>query len=272
MSGVRTSYIFKIVSNSAIIIIAFLLFTFFSCNGDEPVTSNNPEIFDLTAPDSLIKGIPDTTMIYAGISDPQGLDDIDSVYFTVIRPDGSSNGYVFYMFDDGVNGGDTLADDGIYSQGIQSPDLNAQTGDYIFRFTARDLEGNLSGTIDKTITAYEYNSPVIRSVVINQYDISRQHLYLSAAVYDAQGRTDIQRVWVELAYLADSTDPGEFELNDLGISGDSTGADSRFSLNLQSLFPTGDYRAVFKAIDWDDNEAIPVDTTFIISDPSLLMR
>jgi len=243
------------------------------CGGcDKSTKSDNPEVYNLQAPDSLIKGLPDTTLIYLSLRDPQGLEDIDSVFFTVDRPDGSSNGLTFYMFDDGVNGGDSIEGDGVYTQGIQSPSSSSQTGDYSFHFSARDNSNHMSNTIDKLITAYEYDNPVIREVIISQYDSQREHLYVSAKVLDAQGRTDIERAWT----IINSIDPdsllGEFDLNDFGSDGDSTALDNYFSLDIISQSESGyagSYQLEFNAIDYEGNSAIAVDTVMVINSPVL---
>jgi hypothetical protein len=71
----------------------------------------------------------------------------------VTRPDGSSNNYRFYMHDDGQFGDET-ADDGTYSIGILAPSPTSQTGDYIFRFYAFDLDRHNSNNPEAIITAY----------------------------------------------------------------------------------------------------------------------
>lgn len=113
-----------------------------------------PVLYDLTAPDSLLKGSPVISYIFVNAFDLDGLDDIDSVYFVSTRPDGSSNGNRLYMFDDGQTYDDSVALDGRYTIGIQSPDTSSQSGDYIFRFYAFDRQRNPSNTLEKIVTAY----------------------------------------------------------------------------------------------------------------------
>jgi hypothetical protein len=243
------------------------------CGGcDKSTKSDIPEVYNLQAPDSLVKGLPDTTIIYLSVRDPQGLEDIDSVFFTVNRPDGSLNETTFYMFDDGVNGGDSIEGDGVYTQGIQSPANSNQTGDYTFHFKARDNDNHLSNTIDKIITAYEYDNPVIRKVIISQYDLQHEHLYVSAKVLDAQGRADIERAWVVISSVDPDSLLGEFDLNDFGNNGDSTALDSYFSSDIISQSESGyagSYLLEFNAIDYESNSAIAVDTVIVINSPVL---
>ena len=265
----------KLIFSGSIIKLIFItgIIAIAGCGGcDKSTKSDDPDIYNLQAPDSLIKGLPDTTLIYLSVRDPQGLDEIDSVFFTVNRPDGSTNGLTFYMFDDGVNGGDSIEGDGIYTQGIQSPSTSSQTGDYSFHFSARDNANHLSNTIDKLINAYEYDNPVIRLVILNQYDSLREHLYVSAKVLDAQGRADIERVWVVINSIDPDSLLGEFDLDDFGHYGDSTAWDNYFSLDIlcsgESGY-TGSYHLEFNAVDDDGNSAVMADTTITINWPSL---
>jgi len=113
-----------------------------------------PVLFNLAAPDSLQKGSQAISYIFVDAFDPDGLDDIDSVYFVSTRPDGSSNGIRLYLFDDGQTYDDSVANDGRYTIGIQPPDTSSQSGDYTFRFNAFDSQRDPSNTIEKIVTAY----------------------------------------------------------------------------------------------------------------------
>lgn len=91
------------------------------------------------------------------VSDPQGLADIDSVYFYSLKPDSSwaNMGKPFLLVDDGVpfntstrdpETGDLVAGDGIYSFSIivyNNPQTNL--GIYTFYIYIRDKAGNLTG-------------------------------------------------------------------------------------------------------------------------------
>lgn len=113
-----------------------------------------PVLYNLAAPDSLQKGSAQIAYIFVSAFDPDGLDDVDSVYFVSTRPDGSSNGIRLYMFDDGQTYEDSVANDGRYTIGIQSPDTSSQSGDFTFRFYAFDRERNPSNVLEKIVTAY----------------------------------------------------------------------------------------------------------------------
>ncbi len=120
---------------------------FWTVDGDKPI------LFNPIGPDSLEKGSPDIYYIFINAYDPDGLADIDSVYFIATRPDSSSNGIHRYLHDDGELG-DIAAGDSIFTLGIQAPAPQNQSGDYIFTFYALDTMGNSSNNPEITVTAY----------------------------------------------------------------------------------------------------------------------
>jgi hypothetical protein len=87
------------------------------------------------------------------VEDPNGLSDIDSVYYQLFDPSGnlirnSENISKFPLFDDGdisINGDET-AEDGTYTVVLRFPET-VNTGDWEFRFNAVDKAGQLSNTI-----------------------------------------------------------------------------------------------------------------------------
>ncbi|MCK4559328.1 MAG: hypothetical protein KAV45_06055 [Calditrichia bacterium] len=101
-------------------------------------------------------------LITAEVSDPEGLADIDSVYFFSLKPDSSlaNNGQPFIMVDNGlpynpggnlwIETGDETAGDGIYSLSIFA-DNTSLPGVYTFSFFIRDKAGNLTGPVKKTL-------------------------------------------------------------------------------------------------------------------------
>jgi hypothetical protein len=140
----------------------------------------NPYVFNLVGPDSMTRGAPDTAYLFVSAWDPQGLTDIYRVYFTVRRPDGTSNNTGYLLFDNGPSGdaGDSVASDGIYTQGIQMQDtVNTQTGDYTFYFTAVDTDSNHANLLTKIITAYNPGTLALKNFpdringISNFYDI-----------------------------------------------------------------------------------------------------
>jgi hypothetical protein len=109
-----------------------------------PVISN-----DIIEPDTLVANTTVTIQVSIKADDPNGLVDIESVYFTVFRPDGSSNNTKVDLFDSGNISahGDQIQGDGIYSLKIQVDQTNMK-GTYRFEFQARDRGKKLSNIIN----------------------------------------------------------------------------------------------------------------------------
>jgi hypothetical protein len=138
-------------------IFIFLLFISalisFSCEDKVTVVRFAPVLFDPAAPDSMQKGSIDTSYIFISAFDPDGLEDIDSVYIIVTRPDSTSNGLHFHMYDDGLYG-DSTAADGRYTLGIIAPQPENLSGYYTFAFHAYDTQNTSSNNPSVIITAY----------------------------------------------------------------------------------------------------------------------
>jgi hypothetical protein len=121
----------------------------------DPVQNVPPIVRNLQAPDSLILHPTDTLKIVISIEayDPDGREDIQSVFFNSFLPDGSpSRSNPIYLFDDGnlLANGDLNANDGIYSRIIILPP-NTPKGKYRFDFQAIDKKAELSNIISHFI-------------------------------------------------------------------------------------------------------------------------
>jgi hypothetical protein len=109
-----------------------------------PVISN-----DIIEPDTLVAFKTVAIQISIKAEDQNGLNDIESVYFIVYRPDGTSNNIKLDLFDSGNISlhGDQTVGDGIYSLKIQV-DQNNMKGSYRFDFQAIDRGKKLSNIIN----------------------------------------------------------------------------------------------------------------------------
>ena len=91
------------------------------------------------------------TVIFTSVeaADSNGQNDIQSVYFIVYRPDGTTSGERNFLYDDGEaeEHGDVTAGDSIYSLLIRVEESNAK-GTYRFEFRAKDRGGKLSNIIN----------------------------------------------------------------------------------------------------------------------------
>lgn len=156
------------IQNKYLVLIALGMLILIACSN--PTSSNEgpgvitgvevPDSLQIPAPGNLSKAL-----VRAWVSDPDGLNDVDSVYFYSRKPDGAyaNGGFPLLMQDNGKafnisdpwNGvGDATAGDGIYSLTILM-DVNALKGRYIFTFFSRDKDGNLSQAVTDSIEVYE---------------------------------------------------------------------------------------------------------------------
>ncbi|MBA4406200.1 hypothetical protein C0389_02885 [bacterium] len=116
-----------------------------------------PVISNLVIPNSATRNSGTAWFIFTvKVDDPNGLADIQEMYFKLYRPDGTLSAPVGQTFrpmvDNGdANFGDSTAGDGIYSYRSYF-DLTAQVGVWRYEFQARDRSGNLSNVITHSMT------------------------------------------------------------------------------------------------------------------------
>jgi len=124
---------------------------------------------DFNIPQSMVipadSGFANIGLMQVEVDDPEGLADIDSVYFYSLKPDSNlaQNGLPFIMVDNGlpfnlnnplIETGDEVAEDGIYSLSLLVY-YGSLPGVYTFSFYIRDWAGNLSGPVKRTIELIE---------------------------------------------------------------------------------------------------------------------
>jgi hypothetical protein len=117
-------------------------------NGQDNVA---PVVSKLVMPDSIQAG--ETILFYVEVSDSNGLNDIEFVFYEAYDPNGvrivnSQGVFQFPMFDDGntSENGDVTAGDGIFTVILTFP-ASAQKGTWRFEFQARDRSKLLSNKI-----------------------------------------------------------------------------------------------------------------------------
>lgn len=101
-----------------------------------------PVLASIQAPDTLTVTAPMSITLSIAVSDSNGQGDIDAVYFNTYRPNGTTNGITFYMYDNG-QAPDVTSGDGRYSAGIVV-DQNNLKGTYRFEFRAKDKAKKVS--------------------------------------------------------------------------------------------------------------------------------
>lgn len=121
-----------------------------SLNFSNGTNNNPPSISELVMVSTVIRD--EEFIITLKASDPEGLDDISEVVFSLYDPTGApvSN---FPLYDNGdlTTNGDATAADGIFSS-KRSFKSNVLTGKWKFVFQAKDKGGLVSNTITKELT------------------------------------------------------------------------------------------------------------------------
>jgi PBP1b-binding outer membrane lipoprotein LpoB len=145
---------------SLIVIAGISIFFFSGCEKEysevvDPVQNVPPVVRNLQAPSVLNLHPTDTLKVTISIEayDPDGREDIKSVFFNSFLPDGSpSRSNPIYLYDDGnlLANGDLNANDGIYSRIIILPP-NTPKGTYRFDFQAIDKKNETSNIISHNL-------------------------------------------------------------------------------------------------------------------------
>ena len=128
------------------------------------LTNLRPVINSVVGSDTLALPPPPPPKYYtldtlrATAADPDGLDDIKRVSFTILKPDSSlgNQGQPISLADNGELDpwGDWVIGDGVYSIIIQLESDN-DPGTYVYRFTAEDYSGAVSDTVYHTVVVVQ---------------------------------------------------------------------------------------------------------------------
>lgn len=109
-----------------------------------------PVLSNLMAPDSISRRFASGFALSVQVTDPQGLADVERVYFNSTKPNGyASSNNPFALEDDGGEG-DDVAGDGVYTEVIRIS-AEVDTGSYIFEFYAEDIAGLTSQVLKHTM-------------------------------------------------------------------------------------------------------------------------
>ncbi|UCE65207.1 MAG: hypothetical protein JSU85_10040 [Candidatus Zixiibacteriota bacterium] len=262
----------KKFASPTILILLCLLFIY--CDGDNgPTPSNNPVLSSLQLIDTV--HYADSQIVSLLVSDPQGLNDIDSVFGNYMVPGNTGSVRYIQFRDDGTNG-DANPGDGRFTSRFR-PGSGFLLDDYTINIGASDLSGNFAAQIDSTFSVIDTTTPlnpVLSDVQLELYHYYRDSQTVSVMVSDPNGPGDIDSVLGR--YYFDEITPVYTQIifNDDGINGDLTPGDDRYTamfLPDSGAFIQGIYKIDLWAVDLDGLESAWYDTFFVSADSAGLV-
>jgi len=218
----------------------------------EGASGSAPVIFEVNVPDSLSKEDLGSVRFSVRTEDPDGAEDIDSVFCDVYPPFQPQPAVRLGLAKSPGNGQPQYAEFGY------DGDLNgviAISGSYTFRFQARDRAGLLSLPRVAIVAITLPNQPPVLSEPSVPDTVSRRNsdpILLSVRATDPQGPADIRRVYFNTIKPDGAPSAGNpFSLYDDGTNGDVTAADGVYSraIMISTSNMLGDYRFDFYAED-----------------------
>lgn len=238
--------------------IAIILLLFAGCTVKNPVTEEAvfPFLSDLVIPDTFYLKTDIGYPISVKVSDPQGLEDINSVRYSIFAEGSDVSVFGDTLRDDG-KGGDIIPLDGVYFDTLTIAFAEGQAGTYRIEVAAADHDNHLSNTLFDTLAVIDEEKnfpptlydPVIPDTLTEE---SLEEVFISIRASDPQGLEDIDTVFF---YIYPSFSPVplySWTLWDRGTSGDAAAGDGIFSFwgNLvYALRINGDYFIRFQAVD-----------------------
>ncbi|MFQ5865544.1 MAG: choice-of-anchor X domain-containing protein [bacterium] len=241
-----------------------ILIFFINCSEDNPIQPPQkfaPEISNLIAPEVVYNLSPTKHVISVKAVDPQGLDDLDQVRYTITKIGSSSSVATGNLVDDGTQG-DIIPKDGVFTTQIDGSFAQSDSGEFSLEVVAEDASGNTSNTLEDTILVLSgtENLPpeIIKVVAPNTVAVdSTFNFVVTVEVSDPEGLSDIQEVKYQFFPPAHPNPTLEDSLVDNGQSGDVTAGDGVYSTTLSSgLFKeASDYFIRFQAQDKAGNKS-----------------
>jgi len=227
-----------------------------------------PEILDFSFPDSVLTGMPPTTIFFT-INDNDGLDDIRWLLLQ-----GLVTGNPFPAFQDTIyNPGNNSP---VFQKNVDSSYAAGRKGLYEMRFFAEDRAGEFSLPLTKNVF-FENSAPLLSesqvpdTLVLPAVGSNPIDTLITIRVRDGQGLTDVDAVYFyslkpdsTLAnggnplYMWDNGLPFLGDPNQLQYAGDQVAGDGVYSFTV--LLPAGSlsgkYRFSFYALDRVVQESI----------------
>ncbi len=241
------------------IILSIFLSIFFCinifCDGDSVTETHTPGLSDIVLESNHY--FADSIIVSIVATDPQGIDDIDSVrgWYSYLGDDLSCEHVLFR--DDGLDP-DTVAGDSRYSVKFLPSDGEFQFGFYTFSAQAMDKSDNISMQLDTLFWTVDGDKPILFNPVgpdsLEKGTTDTSFILINA--YDPGGLSDIDSVYFQVTRPDQTVNPLHFYLHDDGEFGDAIQGDGVYTLGIQAPIPTsqsGDYTFIFYAFDIQGN-------------------
>ncbi|MEE8417963.1 MAG: choice-of-anchor X domain-containing protein [candidate division Zixibacteria bacterium] len=238
------------------IILSILVLINISCDGDNGTEPQAPGLSDIIL--ESYHHFADSIVVSILATDPQGIDDIDSVRgrYSYLGDDIFSD-YVFFK-DDGLDP-DTIAGDGRYSVKFLPADGEFEFGFYLFSAQAIDKGGNVSMPLDTLFWTVDGDKPILFNPIgpdsLEKGSPDIYYIFINA--YDPGGLADIDSVYF-IATRPDGSSNGihQYMYDDGSTYEDSVAEDGRYTIGIQAPDTTsqsGDFVFTFYALDKDRN-------------------
>ncbi len=239
------------------ILLFFFIATFFvSCQKDDPVKPTNapPILSNFNIPDTIFTKIDQSYIISVVVTDEDGLEDIASVNYEIVGPQGSSTTGDFYDNGDFETHGDNIAKDGKYSARLN---IDFPTGVYQITAKAIDKSELESDPLEETFYAIEgkiNHAPTVTAVQIpdSVYVDKSVPFIIQIRAEDVDSDDYVTKVTYQILGPTISELAQEGELIDDGSSGDQTAGDGIYSIETTTefaLWKFGTYHLYIQAFD-----------------------
>lgn len=233
----------------------FVLFFFFNCNNEDPVSPQNsaPVLSSLNVPATILSNEISNSIFSVKCTDKDGLDDVQSVLFEISNGNENLSGP---LSDDGdyETHGDNIANDGKYSIRLFT---DLEPGGYSFSVKAVDKSGAESNSLNQDFVVEQgivNAAPVLTQIFIPDSIVVDQVVpfLLQVRAMDPDSGDAVQRVTYFIMGPTISDLAEEGELFDDGLHNDSLANDNVFGIETSTAFSSwkfGLYHISIQAYD-----------------------
>lgn len=269
----RRSALSALFLSAAILIVAVQ-----RCEIKNPVADGLvfPVLSDLVVQDTLYLKIPVGYSVSVKVSDPQGLEDIQTVEYLVFPEGNNDSVWQDTLRDDG-KGGDIIPRDGIFFDSLTVDFAQGMAGKYRMGMVAEDVAHHSSDTLFTSITVVDGEKnlpPTLFNPVVP--DTLREEtlgdVFFSIQAADTQGLDDLDLVYFQIYLPLSPVASFRSELRDDGYFGDAEAGDGIFSFRSDlrdTLKIRGNHFIRFQGVDKGGLKSRAIVVDFYVSRENL---